>query len=320
MTYTYAYKTSDGKRHEAEIDAESREAVFETLRAKGIRPIKVVAADGSKANGAPVVPGASCLVPGAHEAQGTKHKAQEAPHKAQGTKHKAQEAPHEAQGTRHKAQEAPHKAQGTRHKALIPLILIGLIGLALYSPRLRASLFSALKIGRSDSSTFPPFHLSTSSDTTRRQVIGDAFVIEKGIRTGWSDVFAHEGERFLASFAIPGVPAAQRTSTEDELRAALERKILPQTSDSLEAQQIKAMVEGMKDELRRFVAAGGTIAEYGRRLVQRQEEDLKYYNLVKNELDAAAAAQMPQPELLDLWERRNEDLRQMGIRLVPMPE
>ena len=38
----------------------------------------------------------------------------------------------------------------------------------------------------------------------RRQLIGDQGFIEKGIRTGWSDVFAHEGERFLASFAIPG--------------------------------------------------------------------------------------------------------------------
>ena len=52
MKYTYAYKTSDGKRHEAAMEAASREAVFESLRAKGIKAIKVVAADGSKANGA----------------------------------------------------------------------------------------------------------------------------------------------------------------------------------------------------------------------------------------------------------------------------
>ena len=52
---------------------------------------------------------------------------------------------------------------------------------------------------------------------TRRQVIGDAAIIEKGIRTGWSDVFAEEGERFLASFAIPGVPAGQRNTTEEEI-------------------------------------------------------------------------------------------------------
>jgi len=51
MRFTYAYKTSDGRRHEAAIDAESREAVFEALRRQGIRAIKVVAADGSKANG-----------------------------------------------------------------------------------------------------------------------------------------------------------------------------------------------------------------------------------------------------------------------------
>ena len=51
MKYTYAYKTSDGARHEADIEAESREAVFETLRGRGIRPIKVIAADGSKENG-----------------------------------------------------------------------------------------------------------------------------------------------------------------------------------------------------------------------------------------------------------------------------
>ena len=51
MKYTYAYKTSDGVRHEDEITAKSREEVFEALRARGIKAIKVVAADGSKANG-----------------------------------------------------------------------------------------------------------------------------------------------------------------------------------------------------------------------------------------------------------------------------
>jgi len=51
MKYTYAYKTSDGTRHEAAMEAESREAVFAALRAKGIKAIKVYAADGSKANG-----------------------------------------------------------------------------------------------------------------------------------------------------------------------------------------------------------------------------------------------------------------------------
>ena len=51
MKYTYAYKTSDGARHEAAMEAESRDAVFAALRERGIKAIKVVAADGSKANG-----------------------------------------------------------------------------------------------------------------------------------------------------------------------------------------------------------------------------------------------------------------------------
>lgn len=51
MKFRYAYKTSDGIRHEDFIDVPSREKAFETLRARGIRPIKVVATDGSKANG-----------------------------------------------------------------------------------------------------------------------------------------------------------------------------------------------------------------------------------------------------------------------------
>ena len=57
MKYTYAYKTSDGARHEGEMSASSREEVFRTLRSMGIKPIKVVAADGSKANGEIVVRG-----------------------------------------------------------------------------------------------------------------------------------------------------------------------------------------------------------------------------------------------------------------------
>lgn len=51
MKYTYIYKTSDGIRREGAMDAPSRDEVFMALRKEGIRAIKVIAADGSKANG-----------------------------------------------------------------------------------------------------------------------------------------------------------------------------------------------------------------------------------------------------------------------------
>ena len=55
MRFTYVYRTSDGVRHDDVIEAASREDAFADLRARGIRPIKVVSLSGSKANGEEVV-------------------------------------------------------------------------------------------------------------------------------------------------------------------------------------------------------------------------------------------------------------------------
>ena len=161
---------------------------------------------------------------------------------------------------------------------------------------------------------------SSFENTTRRQVIGDTAVIEKGIRTGWADVFPEEGERFLASFAIPGVPAGQRNTTEEEIKAALSRRIEPNESDGIEARQIKSMVEGMKEELRNFLQNGGTIKVFGNCLVERQETELGYYNRTKGELETMKNSGMDAKALEALWEKRNNELRQMGVKLVPMPE
>ena len=154
----------------------------------------------------------------------------------------------------------------------------------------------------------------------RRQLIGDQGFIEKGIRTGWSDVFDQEGERFLASFAIPGVPATVRTTNVAALDEALKRKVEASENDGMEARQIKAMVEGMKDELRRFIASGGTIEQYGRRLVARQEEEIAIYTRTSNEIEQAAKGNIGKTEIAELVDRRNEDLRRMGIKLIQMPE
>ena len=154
----------------------------------------------------------------------------------------------------------------------------------------------------------------------RRQIIGDQGIIEKGIRTGWSDVFDHEGERFLASFAIPGVPATVRTTNVEALEEALKRKVDPVEGDGMEARQIKALVEGMKDELRRFVEAGGTIEQYGRRLVARQDSEIAIFTRTSNEIDQAVKSELGKNEIAELVDRRNEELRRMGIKLIPMPE
>lgn len=154
----------------------------------------------------------------------------------------------------------------------------------------------------------------------RRQLIGDQGVIEKGIRTGWEDAFDCEGERFLASFAIPGVPATVRTTNVAALNDALARKVETKESDGMEVRQIKAMVEGMKDELRRFISAGGTVEQYGRRLVARQDEEIAIYTRAANEIEQAARNNLGRADVAELVDRRNDDLRRMGIKLVQMPE
>ena len=154
----------------------------------------------------------------------------------------------------------------------------------------------------------------------RRQLIGDQGIIEKGIRTGWSDVFEHEGERFLASFAIPGIPATVRTTNVASLEEALKREIPAAETDGMEAMQIKAMVEGMKDELRGFVKAGGTIEQYGRRLVARQDAEIAIYNRTSNEIEQAVKSNLGKAEIAELVDRRNEELRRMGIKPIQMPE
>ena len=246
MKYLYAYKTHDGARHEASMEAESRDAVFEYLRSKGIRPIKVVAADGSKANG---------------------------------------------------------EIRGVRKRVVLAVAVLAAVGAVVVT-----SLYNRAK---------PPPAPEFVAEQTRRQIIGDSAVIDKGVATGWSEVFPEEGERFFASFAIPGVKAGQRNTTVEELEASLGRKIEAVSEDGMEARQIKSMVEGMKAEARAYVAAGGSIVEYGNRLTERQDAEISIYERTKSEIERARET-MEQSEFLSFWEERNDQLRNLGIKLVPL--
>ena len=253
MKYTYAYKTSDGTRHEATMDAASRDAVFQALRTQGIRAIKVVAADGSKANG---------------------------------------------------------EVRGVRRRVVA--LAVALAGVSVGAVAWMAGSRSGANTAASGASSF-------ETATMRRQVIGDLAVIEKGIRTGWADVFEHEGERFLASFAIPGVKAGQRNTTIEEITASLSRRVAAAATDAIEARQIKAMVEGMKAEARAYIAAGGTAVEYGRRLTERQDAEIAVYKRVKADIEAAKP-KMTQDQFEQFCDTRNDELRNLGIRPVVTEE
>lgn len=249
MKFVYEYRTSDNVSHRGVLDAATRDAAFAALKARGIRPSRVVEAAGffNKLFG-----------------------------------------------------------KGKRWIAIV-VLAISLIGVVCYFlVRLRTS----------------PFVESIDSGI-RRQLIGDAGVIAKGIATGWSDVFADEADRYFASYAIPGVAPAQRTVAEDKLKAALAVcpavRHQPPAANSLEARQIRALVEGMKRECRAYIADGTSLAAYHRALVRRQEQEIGYYQRAKAELDQAWG-RLPHGAFLSLWEKRNAQLRKIGVRLVPWPE
>ena len=160
---------------------------------------------------------------------------------------------------------------------------------------------------------------------TRRQPIGDVAVIDRGIRTGWADVFELEGDRFLAGFAVPGTPVAVRSTTEEEIRKALAapstKHQAPGTeSDGLEARQIRAMVEGMKAELRKYLADGGSVTEYGRELVRRQDAEIAQRQRAQTSIEEDIRSGKSEAEISASLETLNRQLRRMGIKPLTMPE
>ena len=67
-------------------------------------------------------------------------------------------------------------------------------------------------------------------------------------------------------------------------------------------------------------AGGGAGHAQAERLVERQEQELSYYRRIKEEIESAAKSGLSDAEVEAKLKSGNADLRNMGIRLVPMPE
>ena len=259
MKYTYAYKTSDGVRHEAFINAASREEVFAELRKRGIKAIKVVAADGSKANG-------------------------------------------EVRGVR---------------KRVVAIIAIGagvVAGLVAYLGGARSGIAVA-----ANPETLSPRH----------QIYGDPAIMEPIERGDFGSILPREGDRLLAIFAQPGKLMCARgvnprrwvtgngeqgtvfeAYAKDEIAA--DKDIQITAEDSREVRELKQIVNGMREEMREYLANGnGTPRSYWRRLNERTLSEIQIYERTRRELEKET-----RPEI---WEQKNESLRILGLRTIPAP-
>ena len=70
-----------------------------------------------------------------------------------------------------------------------------------------------------------------------------------------------------------------------------------------------------QNEARRYIAAGGSIVEYGKRLTERQDAEIVVYNRVKADIEKARAT-MSESEFMTYWETRNDELRNLGIKTI----
>ena len=256
MKYTFAYKTSDGIRHEDSLDAESRDEVFQVLRGRGIRPIKVVAADGSKANG---------------------------------------------------------EVHGLRKRAVFALVALAALvaGVVAY-------------LGGERTGTATAANSATSAP--RHQIYGDPAAVAAFERGDFAAVLPREGDRLLAIFAQPGklmcakgadprrLPQVQADSfaayAASEL--AVENDIPLADDDSREAMELKQIVNGMREELREYLANGnGTPRSFWRRLNERTAQEIQIFERTRRELEKETSD--------EVWEQKNDALRRLGLRTIPNP-
>jgi len=256
VKYTFAYKTSDGVRHEDSLDANCRDEVFEVLRGRGIRPIKVVAADGSKANG---------------------------------------------------------EVRGLRKRAVFALVALAaaVAGVVAY--------FGGERTGAATAA-------NSAASAPRHQIYGDPATVEGLERGDFAAVLPRAGDQMLAVFAQPGKlmcakGANPRRIDEKSYGAfeayakndlAVENDIAINGSESREITELKQIVNGMRAEMREYLANGnGTPRSFWRRLNERSAQEIQIYERTRRELEKETSE--------EVWEQKNDALRRLGLRTIPNP-
>ena len=153
----------------------------------------------------------------------------------------------------------------------------------------------------------------------RHQIYGDPALMEEWEENVYLTALTDPGERILAVYAQPGGyvgwqgVASNVVFTADDVAAVEATRNSPVTfsdDDRRELRELKAIVAGMKDELREYLSDGvGSVRTYLTRLEERRHAEIAAYKKVAQELDDE------QDEAVR--EAKNEALRAMGLRTVP---
>lgn len=187
---------------------------------------------------------------------------------------------------------------------------------------------SALRTLHSALLTHSALFTHSALQTDRHQIYGDAAIIAAGIKTEWRDILDNAGDRLLAKFAQPGVIVPRlwtQKGIADELLTTFESKMQDSPDDLTEYRQIKAIVTGLRQELRQYLDEGGSALGFLERLEERQNLEAALYRRLEAEVKSAetntnSALRTSHSALYSLWTAKNEELRALGIRTIPLPQ
>ena len=92
----------------------------------------------------------------------------------------------------------------------------------------------------------------------------------------------------------------------------MENDISIDTAESREITELKQIVNGMRAEMREYLANGnGTPRSFWRRLNERTTQEMHIYERTRRELENEKSE--------EVWEQKNEALRRIGLRTIANP-
>ena len=154
-----------------------------------------------------------------------------------------------------------------------------------------------------------------SAPLARMQIPGDPALLSASLASAWEDVFPSALDRHLAAYAQPGWLALAPEETPDEKAFARELEEPPakvSASDPEHVRTVKRIVAGMRAEMEKYLADGGSVGDYLAFLDERQDEERAL---------RAKAAESVEKAPADMRERArlnvNARLREMGLAEIP---
>lgn len=148
----------------------------------------------------------------------------------------------------------------------------------------------------------------------RSQLYGDPAIIQQLSADGWRKEFP-EGDAWFARHAIPASMCDCKNAGRD-----VQLDIKPVAivdADLPELAKMKRMVNCMKQELREFLEAGETVEDYMLLCDERLETERGLVESYRRDFDLLIKKG---GDIEDAWEKKNAELRSIGLPTLPMPQ